>query len=75
MFNPLVDNFESLSDDQVDEKIRKLTSHYYQTINPSVRNQIVTLLEMYQVEASVRRQTRYQQRDGDDDLDNLINVS
>ena len=77
MFNPLVDSFESLTDAEVDESIRKLSQRYFQTRNPEVQAQISTMLEMYKAELQSRNARSMQklQENGNDDLDNLINVS
>jgi hypothetical protein len=47
MFNPLVDNFSKLSDNEVEEKISELGRKYWMTRNPEVQMQISTILEMY----------------------------
>ena len=77
MFNPLVDDFSELTDVQIDEKIVELGRKYWMTRNPDVQAQIYTILEMYKQESRARQARAYQQsqQNGNDDLDNLINVS
>ena len=77
MFNPLVDNFNQLTDAEVESKIVELGRKYWMTRNPQVQEQIAVLLEMYKQEAYSRRAKQYQknQDDGDNDLDSLININ
>lgn len=79
MFNPLVDNLTSLSDMELDQKIVELGRKYWQTQNPQLQEQISTILEMYKQELVSRRaiqaQRQQDQNNGDNSLDNLINVS
>jgi hypothetical protein len=78
MFNPLVDNFSDLADSEVEEKITELGRKYWMTSNPEVQQQIAVLLDMYREEARARRASAYrqqQEQDGENGLDNLINVS
>lgn len=76
MFNPLVDSFSELTDTEIDNKILELTKKYYQTHNADLQLQIANLLDMYRSEAQVRRAKAMQnQSNGNNGLDNLINVS
>ena len=77
MFNPLVDSFDDLTDSEVDDKIQELSRKYWQTKNPSLQQQISTVLEMFKAEAATRRAKQLQksQTDNESGLDNLINVS
>jgi hypothetical protein len=77
MFNPLVDSFDDLTDSEVDDKIQELSRKYWQTKNPSLQQQISTVLEMFKAEAATRRAKQLQksQTDSESGLDNLINVS
>lgn len=40
MFNPLVDNFNQLSDSEVEDKLTELGRKYWMTRNPEVQSQI-----------------------------------
>jgi len=75
MFNPLADNFEDLTDSQIQEKIQDLTRRYYQTRNPGLQNQIAVMLDMFRQEQTTRMYRQKQQDDDDPDLDNLININ
>jgi len=75
MFNPLADNFEDLTDSQIQEKVQDLTKRYYQTRNPGLQNQIAVMLDMFRQEQTTRMYRQKQQDDNDPDLDNLININ
>ena len=76
--HPLFENTESLSDAQLEEKILTLNKRYFQTHNPQVQQQIVALLDDYKLELEsrrVRQRLQQQEQNGDEGLDNLINIS
>ena len=80
MFNPLVDNFDKLTDSEVEDKISELSRKYFQSRNPQVQQQISTILEMYKEEGRARRAKQYSDlqnnsNDTQNGLDNLIKVS
>jgi hypothetical protein len=77
MFNPLVDDFSKLSDNEVDEKVSDLGKKYWQTRNLQMRDQIAVIYDMYRMEAQSRRAKAYQKEaeNGDNDLDSLININ
>ena len=77
MFNPLVDDFKELTDVQIDDKIVELGRKYWMTRNPDLQAQIHVIMEMYKQESRARQARAYQQsqENGDNGLDNLINVS
>lgn len=81
MFNPLINNFNELTDSEIDGKISELSRKYFQTTNPQVQQQIAVAIDMFKEEALLRRATAYQrqvqqsQENGESGLDNLINVS
>jgi hypothetical protein len=77
MFNPLVDDFSQLTDNEIEDKIVELGRKYWQARNPALQAQVATILEMYKQEAGLRRAKAYQKQSDQDDsgLDNLINVS
>jgi len=74
MFNPLVDSFEDLTDNEIEESIRSLSRKYFQTRNPQVQQQISTLLEMYREEMRDRMAKKQVNLDNPE-LDDLIKVS
>ena len=78
MFNPLVDDFSTLTDSEVEDKISELSRKYFQSRNPQVQMQIATILEMFKEEARARRASslqRQSEQNGENGLDNLINIS
>lgn len=78
MFNPLVDSFNDLSDSEIEESISSLSRKYFQTQNPHVQAQITAVLEMYKDEMRLRNARAMQRlnaNNGENDLDNLINIS
>jgi hypothetical protein len=77
-FNPLLDSLDSLSDVEIDNKIFELNKKFWQTHNPQVRGQISVLLDQFKLEAEARRarqRLKNQEQNGDNSLDNLINIS
>jgi len=77
--HPLRTSTESLSDNEIEEKVMQLNRKYFQTQNPQVRNQISLLLDDYKLELESRRAKQrleaQQQENGESGLDNLIKVS
>lgn len=75
MFNPLLDNFDDLTDTQLQEKIQDLSRRYFQTRNPELQNQIAVILDMFKQEQTTRLyKNQNSDNDEDSDLDNLINI-
>jgi len=76
MFNPLVDNFDDLTDAEVENSTRELSRKYFQSRNPQVQQQIAVLLDMYREEFRARMAKKaIQQNEQNSDLDNLININ
>jgi len=78
MFNPLVNSFDELSDNELENKITDLSQKYFRTTNPDLKNQISVMLEMHKQEAIMRRAkaaNKLKEQNGNSDLDNLINIS
>jgi hypothetical protein len=78
--HPLFENTQSLSDNEIEEKIMNLNRRYFQTSNPQLQQQITALLDDYKLEIETRRQkqrleAQKQQENGESGLDNLIKVS
>lgn len=78
--HPLFENTQSLSDNDIEEKVMQLNRKYFQTQNPQLRTQIASLLDGYKLELEARRykqklQAQEQQENGEQGLDNLIKVS
>lgn len=79
MFNPLVDSFSELKDIEIENKIVELQRKYFQAgANPQLQQQVQAILEMYKLEMQERRAKsleKQKQDNGDNSLDNLINIS
>lgn len=77
MIHPGVNNLSELTENQLEQKILKLNSMYFLSDNSEVRQQIILLLDTYKLELQERRIAyRVKQQDeGDNELDNLINVN
>jgi len=76
--HPLFENAQLLSDVELEEKIYLLNKRYFQTSNLQVRDQISYLLDDYKLELEARRarqKLQQQEQNGEEGLDNLINVS
>jgi hypothetical protein len=75
--NPLVTDFESMKDAELESKMQDLTKKYFMTNNHDLQMQIANLIDVYKVELQSRRarawQNEYQNRNKD--LDNLIKVN
>lgn len=75
MFNPLIDNLDSLKEQELEEKILDLSKRYHAAMRlgkADLLTQIQTILIMYKEERSRRYSIKKTQLD--DDLDQLINV-
>ena len=81
MINPLIDNLSEYTETQLEEKIIDLQRKYFQTRNLQLQSQIANILEIYKNEIQVRRALEAQRQreqlenDGEEGLDNLINIS
>ena len=77
--NPFVDDLSDISTSDLSDKINDLSKKYFMTKNPEVQNQIRAVLEMYRAEAVSRqaKETLDQNKseNGENSLDNLINIS
>ena len=78
MFNPLLDNFDDLTDSEIENKISELSRKYFISRNPQVQQQISVILDMFKQELSsriARARLQEQEQTGENGLDNLINIS
>jgi len=75
--HPLIDDFQDLTDSELNEKIAELSYKYWKTRNPQVQSQMVMILDQLKEEQRVRIQKSQQNNQDNDenDLDNLINIS
>jgi len=77
MHHPFIGELKDMSDSEVDDKIKELTSKYLSAQrfnNPEVLTQLQTFLTIYREELKTRSLTRKMTTDDDDDLDQLINI-
>lgn len=76
-FNPLVDSFDDISTNDLEEKIVELQRKYFMTANLQVQQQISAILDMYIEEAKSRRAKSMKKdlENPESGLDNLINIS
>lgn len=78
MINPLVSDLSQYTDTQLEDRIRDLQRKYFISHNPDVQFQIANLLDVYKDELRTRQAIaaqRQKDENGDNGLDNLINVS
>jgi len=78
MFHPLIHDLNQLTDSQLEDKISNLQRKYFQTYNLDLKNQISMTLDMYKEELKHRRflaAQKFKEQNGNNDLDNLINVN
>ena len=77
--HPFINNLSELSDNEVEEKVFLLQRRFFQTANSELKSQIQLALDTYKEELHSRRaiaaQRQKDQQDGENGLDNLINVS
>ena len=66
----------TLKDNELEDKIIDLSSRYWKTTNPEVQQQIMLILDDYRQELSARRaKQQVKEQNGENDLDNLTNIS
>ncbi len=77
MIYPADLNLKELTTNQIEEKIKRLNSIYFMTENAEVRQQMILLLDNYNLELEERRiaESKRRAKDGKNDLDGLINIS
>ena len=78
--HPFAEDTSNMSVQQLYDRVSELTNKYFATQNPQVRDQISTFIELYRQEAMMkeaRNQVEEQKnrKNGDLDLDKLINIS
>jgi hypothetical protein len=74
--HPLVD-LSTLKDPDLQNRISELTRKYFMTTNSEVKMQIANVLDMYNAEVEVRSAKQWEdaQKNQDNGLDKLINIS
>jgi len=77
MFHPFQGDIASLSDSEVEEKIKELSKKYFvaqRQNNNHLLTQLHDFIILYRDELTARSLKRKNTENRDDDLDNLINV-
>lgn len=75
--HPLVNDLSNKSDNEIEEAIINLQRKYMIASNPHVQQQITLVIDSYKIELEERRiaAKKKEQENGNNDLDNLINIS
>jgi hypothetical protein len=75
--HPLVINLAEFKTNEIESKIADLSKKYFMTSNPGIQTQIISILEVYQEELSIRRKAEWDLavESRNKGLDKLINVS
>ena len=75
--HPLINDASELTEAELENKILKLNKAYFFTHNEETRQQIILALDTYKIALQEKQiaERRKQQENGDNDLDNLINIS
>ena len=78
--HPFAEDTSDMTVSQLYDKVTELTSKYFATNNPQVQQQITTFIEYYKQEALIKEakeklDQEKNRKDGDLDLDKLINIS
>ena len=77
MFHPLSQDLSNLKDSEVEAKLNELTKKYFQAQrlgNAGLLAQLLTFVNMYKEEMSMRYRKALKNTQIDGDLDQLINV-
>jgi hypothetical protein len=79
--HPFINDLNELTENDIEEKILLLQRRYFQTHNPEVQSQIQLALDTYKQELQSRRaieaqrQREQMEQNGENGLDDLINIS
>ena len=78
MIHPHETELKNYTDAQLEQKLLKLNHMYFMTENQDMRQQMILLIDGYKLEIEARRaaaRLKQEQDQGDNPLDDLINVS
>ena len=78
MIHPHENELKNYTDAQLEQKLLKLNHMYFMTENQDMRQQMILLIDGYKLEIEARRaavKLKQEQDQGDNPLDDLINVS
>lgn len=75
--HPLVNSLTNKTDSEIEEAILNLQRKFFIVRNPDVQSQIALVLDSYKIELEERKiaAKKKEQENGNNDLDNLINIS
>ena len=78
MTHPHEQEIKNYTDAQLEQKLLKLNQMYFMTDNQDIRQQMILLIDGYKLELEARRaaaRLKQEEDQGDNPLDDLINVS
>ena len=77
MSHPLLENLTVLSEADLQERLSSISTKYWQTQNPDVRSQMMVIIDELKYELRLRssKPVENTEDNGDNSLDNLINIS
>ena len=78
MIHPHEQEIKNYTDAQLEQKLLKLNQMYFVIENQDMRQQMILLIDGYKLEIEARRaaaRLKQEQEQGDNPLDDLINVS
>tara|TARA_B100001093_G_scaffold405060_1_gene393234 strand:- start:12 stop:245 length:234 start_codon:yes stop_codon:yes gene_type:complete len=77
MSHPLLEDLTVLSEADLQERLTNISTKYWQTQNPDVQSQMVVIIDELKHELRLRssKPVENSEDDGDNSLDNLINIS
>ena len=75
MNHPLVEDYKTLSDVELGEKLDSLNRKYWMTNNEAVRSQMVLIIDELRLEAERRRNLEKDPQEENKTLDDLIKIS
>jgi hypothetical protein len=77
MSHPLLENLTVLSEADLQDRLSSISTKYWQTQNPDVRSQMMVIIDELKYELRLRssKPVENSEDNGDNSLDNLINIS
>tara|TARA_B100001057_G_scaffold497326_1_gene601142 strand:+ start:4715 stop:4942 length:228 start_codon:yes stop_codon:yes gene_type:complete len=75
MNHPLAEDYKTLSDVELSDKLDSINRKYWMTANEQVRSQMVLIIDELRLEAERRRNLEKDPQEDNKTLDNLIKIS
>ena len=77
MSHPLLENLTVLSEADLQDRLSSISTKYWQTQNPDVRSQMMVIIDELKYELRLRssKPVENSEDNGNNSLDNLINIS